>query len=168
MKILVLAVAAVLPVAFAQPKGDPTDQAKRGMQLFRASSKGACATCHQVQGTGNPVGPDLAKTASALPPRALAMAIRATMTVYVVECKPKGSAPFPAMKTDDGNFWDLTKNPPELKKFDKGQADTAQNTKWKHPPESAGYSNEELADVIAYLRWVGAGDRKAVDPDTLQ
>ncbi|MFH5938945.1 c-type cytochrome, partial [Clostridium perfringens] len=82
MKTLVLAVAVLLPAVWAQPKGDPTPQAKRGQELFRTSIKGACTTCHQMEGVGNPVGPDLAKTASALPPRALAMAIRATMTVY--------------------------------------------------------------------------------------
>jgi hypothetical protein len=97
------------------------------------------------------------------------MAIKATMTVYVQEVKPKGGTAFAAMKAgDDLSFYDLSKTPPELRKFAKGEFETSGNTKWKHPPESAGYTAEQLADVIAYLRFVGANDRKAVDPEELQ
>jgi mono/diheme cytochrome c family protein len=163
-----LATAALGLTAVAQTKGEPPAQAKRGMELFRNSEKGACITCHKMQGVGEPVGPDLAKTASVLPPRALAMAIRATMTVYVLEVKPKTGAAFPAMKVDDLSFYDLSTKPPELKKFAKGEFETAGNTKWKHPPESAGYTPEQLADVIAYLRFVGANDKKGVDPEEIQ
>ena len=163
--VLIAAVTAAVCVYAA----DPPDQAKRGMELFRTSAKGACSTCHRVEGFGNPAGPDLSKTAAALPPRAMAMAIRATMTVYVQEVKPKEGTPFPGMKSEDGSgFWDLSATPPVLKKFAKGEAETAQNTKWKHPPESAGYTNEQLADVIAYLRFVASGDRKGVDAEILQ
>lgn len=169
MKIAVLlALFAAASVFAADQSKELTAQAKRGQELFRTSAKGACSNCHQMEGVGTPAGPDLSKTAAVLPPRALAMAIKATMTVYVVEAKPKGGTPFPAMKTEAGDFWDLSKNPPELKKFAKGEIETAGNTKWKHPPESAGYSVEQLADVIAYLRCVAAGDRKTVDPEILQ
>lgn len=164
--VLLAMCAAILPAA-DQTKELPA-QAKRGQTMFRSSPKGACSSCHQMEGVGTPAGPDLSKTASALPPRALAMAIRATMTVYVVEVRPKAAEPFPSMKTDAGDFWDLSKNPPELKKLAKGEFDTGQNTKWKHPPAAAGYTNEELADVIAYLRFIGANDRKVVDPEILQ
>ena len=168
MKIVVLlAMFAVILPAADQTKEMPA-QAKRGQELFRSSSKGACSACHQLEGVGNPAGPDLSKTAAVLPPRALAMAIRATMTVYVVEVRPKGAPAFPSMKTDAGEFWDLSKNPPELKKFAKGEFEVAPNSKWKHPPESAGYTNEQLADVIAYLRYIGAGDRKTIDPEIIQ
>ncbi len=168
MRLALLLSAFSLVLAAADQPKELTAQAKRGQTLFRSSEKGACTTCHQLEGVGTPAGPDLSKTASALPPRALAMAIRATMTVYVVEAKPKGGSPFPAMKTDDGNYWDLSQNPPELKKFAKGEVDSSQNTKWKHPPAGHGYSNEQLADVIAYLRVIGANDRKEVDPEILQ
>jgi hypothetical protein len=99
----------------------------------------------------------------------MSMAIRASMTVYVQEVKPKGGTPFPGMKAaDESGYWDLSKTPPEFQKLAKGDADVAPNTKWKHPPEAAGYTNEQLADVIAYLRFVASGDRKGVDPDILQ
>ncbi len=35
------------------------------------------------------------------------------------------------------------------------------NAKWKHPPESTGYTPEELADVIAYINF---GTRGVTDP----
>jgi len=164
MKIAVLLVAGIMAASAAEPP----EQAKRGMDLFRTSAKGSCSACHQVENAGKPVGPDLTKTAAVLPPRAMAMAIRATMTVYVQEVKPKAGSPFPGIKTDDGSYWDLSANPPAIKKFAKGEADYGPNSKWKHPPESAGYTNEQLADVIAYLRFVAIGDKKGVDPELLK
>jgi hypothetical protein len=37
-----------------------------------------------------------------------------------------------------------------------------QNTRWTHPPSSAGYTPEELADIIAYLKFVSTGTVKEV------
>lgn len=148
---------------------DGPPQAKRGLTLFRTSAKGACATCHSVAGFGTAVGPDLAKTAAQLPPRAMVMAIKATMTAYVVQVTPNGGQPFPAMKaTADGEFYDLSKNPPELKKFKAGEFKTEGNSTWKHPPASADYTAAQLADVIAYLRYVAVKDIKGVDPDDIE
>lgn len=146
-----------------------TEQAKRGQELFQTSPKGACVTCHLMEGKGSSVGPDLMKTAAALPPRALAMAIKATMTVYVVEAKVKAGGSFPAMKSEDGTtYWDLSQNPPVAKKFAKGEVSDGANTGWKHPPQGHGYTNEQLADIIAYLRGMAANDKKPVDPEDLQ
>ena len=34
--------------------------------------------------------------------------------------------------------------------------------RWTHPPVSAGYTEEELADIIAYLKFVSTGVAKEV------
>ena len=166
-----LALLFVLPgLIFAADQAKPlTEQAKRGQEMFRNSPKGACTTCHLMEGQGTPVGPDLMKTAAALPPRALAMAIKATMTVYVVEAKVKAGGNFPAMKSEDGGtYWDLSQNPPVAKKFAKGEVADGANPGWKHPPSGYGYTNEQLADIISYLRSLAANDRKPIDPEDLQ
>jgi len=67
------------------------------------------------------------------------------------------------------SFYDLSKKPPELKKFTKAQIkSTKDNTTWKHPPESLGLSNEQLADIIAYVRWAALKDKKTIDPTEVQ
>ena len=33
---------------------------------------------------------------------------------------------------------------------------------------TAGYTAEQLADVIAYIRWVSYGDTKGVSPDDIE
>jgi len=38
------------------------------------------------------------------------------------------------------------------------------NTKWKHPPASAGYTSDELADLIGFLKWAATGTQKEVAP----
>ncbi len=42
------------------------------------------------------------------------------------------------------------------------------NGTWKHPPESTGYTKEQIADVIAFIRFVAYGDTKGVDPAALK
>jgi hypothetical protein len=38
------------------------------------------------------------------------------------------------------------------------------NTKWKHPPALAGYTSQELADLIGFLKWAATGTQKEVGP----
>jgi hypothetical protein len=57
----------------------------------------------------------------------------------------------------------LSATPPALKKLDKSEiASSGDNANWKHPPESAGYTAQQLADVIAYIKWASYGDTKGV------
>jgi len=41
------------------------------------------------------------------------------------------------------------------------------NANWKHPPESRGLAKEQLADLIAYLRFALLGDTKGGDAKDL-
>ena len=143
-----------------------TAQAERGRQLFLKSPKVACGTCHSMDGVGTAVGPDLTKLASAIGPRPLANTIRMTMTAYVQE-----------FKTSDGNFagfqkqkqgdeievWDLSQTPPVLRKLTSKQIVSMNLTQsWKHPPAAAGFTSQELADLVGFLKWASTGWQKEV------
>ncbi len=142
-------------------------QIERGQAIFLEPSKG-CVACHALQGRGTDVGPGL-KTIGGLSPRAIAIAIRSTLTQYVQVVKPKTGESFPAMPgADDGKtvqVYDLSKTPPELRKFEKPDIESMRaNDVWKHPPAAARYSDEQMADLVAYIRFASHGDRKPVNP----
>ena len=147
-------------------------QVERGEALFFDEQKG-CATCHALKGKGTAVGPDLTVMGK-LPPAAIAMAARSTVTQYVQVVKVKSSKDaFPAMTgaKDAGGvtLFDLSKMPPEKKVVAPGDiASTAGNDKWKHPPAAAKIGAEQLADIVAYIRFAAMGTKKAVDPSEVQ
>jgi len=159
---------ALAGLAGSQDKKDLTEQQKRGHELFLHATKTAsCSTCHSLAGEGLAAGPDLTNLAGVATPEGLRVAIESTQTVYVVSVKLNNGSSFPAMKgNDDGatvEFFDFSKTPPEPRKVAKKDIDSiTQNSVWKHPPGSADYTADELADVISYLRYVAKGDHKAV------
>jgi len=66
-------------------------------------------------------------------------------------------------------YYDLSKTPPELRKFAAADVQSkSDNAAWKHPPSAGGYTNQQIADIVAYIRWAAAGDRKAVDPGDVE
>lgn len=168
-----LAVLFTPALLLAQAQTAPPAQALRGEKIFFETAKGAtCSTCHALAGRGTPAGPDLMRLAR-IPPRAIAMAIRSTRTQYVQTVKLKTDETFPGMrvKQDEkvAEYYDLGKTPPVLRKLERTEIVSAtDNATWKHPPESAGYTSGELADLIGYLRWVSHKDRSAVNPDDLE
>ena len=148
----------------------PTPQIQRGQALFYGEK--GCGGCHALKGQGTAVGPDL-KVLGRVGVRALVTAIRATRTQYVEMIKLKGGDTFPGIKGSADattlQYYDLSKTPPELKKF--APADVvskADNSTWKHPPSTGGYTDQQIADIVAYIRWAAAGDRKAVDPSEVE
>ncbi len=148
----------------------PTPQIGRGQQIFFADGK--CGTCHALKGQGTAIGPDL-KVLGRVGVRALVTAIRATRTEYVETVTVKGGDTFPGMKASGDattvQYYDLSKTPPELRKFAPGDVTAkAENSVWKHPPAVGGYTDQQLADIVAYIRWVSTGDRKAVDPSDVE
>lgn len=86
----------------------------------------------------------------------------------------KGGDPFPGMKVQSTDpaavqYYDLSKAQPELRKFAPGDAQSKpENSTWRHPPSTGGYTNQQIADIVAYIRWAAAGDRKAVDPSDVE
>lgn len=148
----------------------PNPQIARGQELFFADGK--CGTCHALKGKGTAVGPDL-KVLGRVGVRALVTAIRASRTEYVEAVKVKGGDTFPGMKaasTDPATvqYYDLSKTPPELRKIPAADVSKSDNATWKHPPSTGGYTNQQLADIVAYIRYVAAGDRKPVDPSDVE
>jgi mono/diheme cytochrome c family protein len=148
----------------------PNPQIDRGQTLFNGEK--GCATCHALKGHGTAVGPDL-KILGRVGVRALVTAIRASRTEYVETIKLKEGDAFPAMKVSADattlQCYDLSKTPPELKKFAPADVQSkTDNATWKHPPSTGGYTNQQLADIVAYIRWAAAGERKAVDPGDVE
>jgi hypothetical protein len=158
----------------AQTKTAPmTKQAERGKELFLHTTKGtACGTCHEVGGVGTAIGPDLKKLASVVGPRGLVSTIQMSMTAYVQEYKIKDVGTFPGIQKEGSSgaqIWDLSKMPPELHDVKPGDISSQkQNEKWKHPPAAAGYSGQELADLIGWLKWAATGSTKEVKPDEIE
>jgi mono/diheme cytochrome c family protein len=151
------------------PDAKPPAQAARGQAAFFDENVAAhCGGCHSLAHKGTAVGPDLTRLAH-LNARAIVMAIRATRTQYVQWIKLKNAKEFPGMPgaTDETTvqYYNLSATPPELMKLDKSEiASAGDNATWKHPPESAGYTAQQLADVIAYIKWASYGDTKGVNP----
>jgi hypothetical protein len=146
-------------------------QAARGYELFFNTAKPVpCGSCHAMSGKGVPAAPDL-KNWARIAPRATAMAITATVTANVVSVEPKGAEAFPGIKASEdaatAKFYDLSANPPALKELPK-DTPIKPNAKWKHPPGQEKYTPEELADLVGYIRWAGAKDKKEITPEEVQ
>ena len=157
-------------VALSTAADEPIpQQAGRGKELFTGRQ---CSTCHKLGDIGTAVGPDLKRIAR-LSPKAIRVMLLATRTGYVVAVKQKGGPTVPAMKVaDDANtlkFYDLSQNPPVLRTLEKAQvAGVADNESWIHPATGFKLEPNQIADLIAFIRWASFGDKKGVDPDEIQ
>ena len=144
-------------------------QIERGEALFMAPD--GCGTCHALKGKGTAVGPDLRGIAR-LGPSGIATAVRSTVTQYVQIVKLKSGESFPAMPPSGDakvKLYDLSKTPPELHEVDKADiASMTPNNGWKHPPSVKKLSNQQMADIVAYIRYAGANIRQPVDPAGVQ
>jgi putative heme-binding domain-containing protein len=159
-----------LSLLLLQAAAAPTPQIARGQDLFFAQNH--CGTCHTLKGRGTAVGPDL-RVLGRVGVRALVTAIRATRTEYVETIKLKSGETFPGMKVSaDANsvqYYDLSKNPPELRKLAPSDIESkTDNSVWKHPPATGGYTDEQIADIVAFIRWASIGDRKPVTADDVE
>jgi len=169
---IALVCGAMVFTAAAQNKPVPK-QVERGRELFLNSPKGTpCATCHAMAGLGNAVAPDLKPLASVVPPRGMVMAIKMDMTENVQEIKTADGS-FPGIlkqkEGDEIQVFDLSQTPPALKKLAaKDVVSMVRTEKWAHPPTKADYTSQELADIIAFLRWASNGSVKEVKPDEVE
>jgi mono/diheme cytochrome c family protein len=142
-------------------------QIERGEAIFFGSAHN-CGGCHALKGKGTAVGPDL-KDISHLSPKGIGYAIRATVSQYVQVYTLKSGRSFPSMPAKGDQFYDLSKTPPEpVQAAAADVASTAGNNGWKHPPSTQTFSPQELADVIAYIRFAGANNRQTVTPADIE
>lgn len=145
----------------------PPPQAQRGKELFLKSPKGvACGTCHTIEGVGAAVGPDLKQLSAVVGSHGLVKTIQMQSTAYVQQVKTAAET-FPGIQKqkqgEELEIWDLSKSPPELRKFaSKDVTSMTGDHKWKHPPTEAGYTSQELADIIGYLKFAATGSRKEI------
>ncbi len=169
---IVIVLGSMLFSAAAQTKPVPK-QVERGRELFLNSPKGTpCATCHTMAGLGNAVGPDLKPLASVVPARGMVMAIKMDMTQDVLEVKT-ATGTFPGLlkqkDADQLQIWDLSQSPPVLRTLTAKEVQSMLRTeKWGHPPTSAGYTSQELADIIGFLKWASTGAVKEVKVDDIE
>jgi putative heme-binding domain-containing protein len=151
-------------------QGAAPSQTDRGEALFLDAAKG-CGSCHQLKGKGTPAGPDLRGVAR-LSPKGIAMAVRSSVSQYVVVAKLKTGESFNGfvVKNDDNTVtvWDLSKTPPEPHKVAAADVTSSSNQNWKHPPSQNKLTDEQMADVVAYIRFAGANNRAAVSPDDVK
>lgn len=162
-------------ILLAQVKKAPpmTKQVERGKDMFLHTTKcTACGNCHEVGGVGTAVGPDLTKLASVVGPRGLVSTIQMSMTAYVQEYKIKDLGTFPGIQKEGSGgtqIYDLSKIPPELHEVKSGDITSQkQNEKWKHPPATAEYTSQELADLIAWLKYAATGSVKEVKAEEIE
>jgi len=132
-----------------------TAEARQGRALFfDAARTGACGSCHELDGWGAPVGPDLA----AIPAGRIGD-LRAVTTRGVVTARPKGDeAAFPAVTAERTEtrvrVYDITGQLPVLRTFAAGQIAIEPGSSWRHEQASRIYSNVELESIARYLRWL--------------
>ena len=146
-------------------------QVQRGEAVFLETSKG-CVNCHSLKGHGTAVGPDL-NVIGRLSPSAIVTGIRSSATQYVETVRLNSGESFPGMPAGtDGTalkYYDVSKMPPELRRIEKSDLKIAvsQDT-WKHPPSVGNYTKEQIADIVAYIRYAVTGNTKLVDPADLE
>jgi hypothetical protein len=171
--VLLFCLAALISLLYAQAQG-PTAQAERGKDLFLKSPKGvACGTCHSLASVGTAVGPDLKIAGGGLPPRALARAIKMSTAEYVKKVNLTTGESFTGIQKTKGAeevaIWDLTKSPPALRTMPAKQVvGFDRETGWKHPPASADYTLEELADIVGFLKWATMGSRTTIKVEDIE
>jgi len=131
-----------------------TPEARPGRALFfDAARTGACGSCHELDGWGVPVGPDL----TALPPGRFTD-LRGVASHGVVTARPKGGEPpFPALLVERTEsrvrVYDLTAGLPVLRTFAAGQIVLEPGSSWRHEQATRIYTSGELETIAVYLRW---------------
>ena len=164
----IFTIASALAFGVASAQNAPPAQAQRGQALFEKSPKGvACATCHKIKSIGAAVAPDLTTLATVVGSHGLVKTIQIQSTEYVQEVKTADGKTFPGIqkqkKGDELQIWNLGETPPVLLTLQsKDVTSMTRDTKWKHPPTAAGYTSQELADIIGFMKWAATGAKTEI------
>jgi mono/diheme cytochrome c family protein len=137
----------------AAPPRALTPEAKEGRALFfDAARTGACGSCHELDGWGVPVGPDLAA-----PPPGGFTDLREVTTRRVQTARPAGEPSFPALLVERTEsivrVYDLAAPLPVLRTFAAARIAIAQGSAWRHGDAARIYTSRELDTIAGYLRW---------------
>ncbi len=164
--IQIAAVQAQAPASAKSQAAPP--QVERGRELFLKSSKGEpCANCHAIAGIGTAVGPDLKPLAAVVGSHGLVKTIEMQQTEYVQLVTTADGKTWPGIQKqkqgDELQIYDLDQTPPVLRKLNASEVKSmTRNDKWKHPPTAAGYTSQELADIIGFLKYAANGARTEI------
>jgi mono/diheme cytochrome c family protein len=146
--------ASVAPAPVA-PARALTPEAKAGRALFfDASRMGACGTCHELDGWGEPAGPDLTSSS-----RERLANLRRVPQSRVRTAQPAGGeSGFPALLVENTatriRVYDLTGPLPVLRTFAPGRVALSPNNSWQHEQATRIYTDRELEIIGRYLRWL--------------
>ena len=137
----------------ALPVATMTPEAKAGRALFfDAARTPACGSCHELDGWGVPVGPDLA---SLRPERS--NDVRAVAIQHVITARPAGEAPFAGLLVERTatrvRVYDLTAAIPVLRTFTAARIAIELGTGWRHADAAGNYTTSELETIAGYLHW---------------
>jgi mono/diheme cytochrome c family protein len=140
--------------ALAEPKAaapQVSPEAARGRELFSEATRGfaRCSTCHEVDRIGIPVTTAI----SAIPADAAALKSLATLNVSTATVEGE-TMPIlmVARRAQSVTFYDLTLAPPVLRTVLPAAIQTRDASSWKHSSVIGGYTDAELAAILAYVR----------------
>jgi len=152
-------------------------QESHGKELFHDETRPTpCGACHSVQDLGGLIGADLA-TIGRKSPKEIAAAFLhpapGNPAYPAVTVTTKAGAKFSGVELQSPagtiRLFDLGTAPPVLRSFYKSEGATAEpldkTILYKHT--LAGYSRQDLADLIAYLKAAGGDPTKSVSPKDL-
>jgi len=125
-----------------------------------------------MAGVGTAVGPDLSRMASLATPRGLVAVIQTESMSDVLAVKTAAKT-FPGIvkqkQGDESQIWDLSQIPPVLQKLtSKDILSMDRDAHWKHPPSTADYTAQELADIAGFLRWAASGSQREIKASEVQ
>jgi putative heme-binding domain-containing protein len=157
------------------PTSPLSTKAQSGQAIFFDVSRPAgCALCHSYGEEGGPVGPDLTAIAKRTP--------RDIFQGMVKPAVPNPDYPVISIVTDDGKtvtgilkqntdavvqLYDLSSAPPVLRSFYSAKVSKEPAT----PPYAhnlSGYSRDDLAALITYLKSADAASKDVVPQDFTQ
>jgi mono/diheme cytochrome c family protein len=128
-------------------------EAERGRELFYDAVRGfgRCSTCHEVKGVGISVTTPIARIPAG------AQALRALPTPNVSTAIVDGES-IPVLvvskRARTVMFYDLTSPPPVLRTVNPSALKITDGSNWRHASVIGGYSDAELAAILAFLREV--------------
>jgi mono/diheme cytochrome c family protein len=126
-----------------------TPEAREGRGLFFDNNRSrACGTCHELDGWGVTVGPEL---------KARSADLRRVPQTRVRTARAPGESPFPALLVEQTatriRVYDLTAPLPVLRTFAAGQLAMSPGASWRHEDTTGSYSGAEIQKIAKFVDW---------------
>lgn len=134
------------------------EEQRRGRELFfDLTRQGRCSICHQLEGVGVAVGPEIAKVSSLKEPDALKV-LRYGRPRTVRTIVLKSGERFPGVIAERSaartRVYDLSATPPVLRTILQAElAGIQRQTNWLHRTAVRAYTNEELQLLWNFIRF---------------